>query len=148
MTDIRPARPDEADELAALLWRVRADNADSIPAPVHSLDETRRWMREVVVVECDVWVGVDDGRVVALLVLRPPDWIEQLYVDAAHAGHGLGTALLEVAERELPGGAQLWTFQTNTGARRFYERHGFVAVEWTDGDNEERAPDVRYVRSP
>ncbi|MBA3264774.1 MAG: hypothetical protein H0T14_00160 [Nocardioidaceae bacterium] len=30
------------------------------------------------------------------------------------------------------------------GARRFYERLGFVAVQWTDGDNEERALDVRY----
>ena len=28
---------------------------------------------------------------------------------------------------------------------RFYERHGFTAVEWTDGDNEEGEPDVRMV---
>ncbi len=41
---------------------------------------------------------------------------------------------------------ELWTFQTNLPARRFYERHGFIAVRWTDGaSNEERAPDVRYV---
>jgi hypothetical protein len=40
----------------------------------------------------------------------------------------------------------LWTFVTNTGARRFYERHGFVAVETTDGShNEEAAPDIRFV---
>jgi hypothetical protein len=33
----------------------------------------------------------------------------------------------------------------NAGARRFYEREGFVAVDSTDGHgNEERAPDVRY----
>lgn len=29
-------------------------------------------------------------------------------------------------------------------ARRVYERHGFVAVAMTDGDNEEEAPDFRY----
>ena len=40
---------------------------------------------------------------------------------------------------------QLWTFQSNAGARRFYERHGFVAVQTTDGDNEEQAPDIRYL---
>ena len=41
----------------------------------------------------------------------------------------------------------LWTFQRNTGARRFYERNGFIAVELTDGaSNEEREPDVRYTR--
>jgi hypothetical protein len=29
---------------------------------------------------------------------------------------------------------------------RFYERHGFVEAERTDGRrNEERAPDIRYV---
>ena len=43
---------------------------------------------------------------------------------------------------------QLWTFQSNHGARRFYERHGFVAVQHTDGDNEEGAPDVRYEWRP
>ena len=42
----------------------------------------------------------------------------------------------------------LWTFQRNAGARRFYERNGFVAMEFTDGaSNEEREPDVRYRRS-
>lgn len=30
------------------------------------------------------------------------------------------------------------------GARRFYERHGFVVVDATEGDNEEGAPDVCY----
>ena len=38
--------------------------------------------------------------------------------------------------------------QRNAGARRFYERNSFVAVEFTDGNgNEEREPDVRYERS-
>jgi len=42
-------------------------------------------------------------------------------------------------------GLQLWTFQANREARRFYERHGFTAVEETDGTtNEERLPDMRY----
>ena len=43
---------------------------------------------------------------------------------------------------------QLWAFQSNTGALRFYERHGFVAVEETDGDNEEGAPDLRMRWTP
>jgi len=42
---------------------------------------------------------------------------------------------------------ELWAFQSNHRGRRFYERHGFVAVEFTDGAaNEEQWPDVRYVR--
>lgn len=36
-------------------------------------------------------------------------------------------------------------FQLNDKARRFYERRGFVAVEFGDGTgNEEGEPDVRY----
>lgn len=63
---------------------------------------------------------------------------------AGLTGAGIGEVLLAQAKRLRPRGLQLWTFQSNTGARRFYERHGFVAVEQTDGDNEEGAPDVRY----
>ncbi len=48
-----------------------------------------------------------------------------------------------------PHGLQLCTLQSNTGAHRFYEGHGFVAVERTDGrNNQEQAPDVRYEWRP
>ena len=70
---------------------------------------------------------------------------DTVYLSPGCTGRGIGSALLAVAKRERPQGLQLWAFQTNTGARRFYERHGFVEVRQTDGrDNEERAPDVLY----
>ena len=79
-------------------------------------------------------------------------WIEQLYAGPGSTHQGLGTRLLQQALAELHAqGAdtvRLWCFQANTGARRFYERHGFVAVEFTDGGgNEEGIPDVLYERS-
>ena len=41
---------------------------------------------------------------------------------------------------------QLWTFQRNLSARRFYEARGFALVEQTDGArNEEKEPDARYL---
>lgn len=61
---------------------------------------------------------------------------------------GLGSRLLDVAKTVYLEGLDLWTFAANTGARRFYERHGFVATESTEGDNEEGSPDVRYHRPP
>jgi ribosomal protein S18 acetylase RimI-like enzyme len=63
-------------------------------------------------------------------------------------GHRRPTA--ERCERERPGGLRLWTFASNTSAQRFYERHGFVAIDRTDGQhNEERAPDILYTwRAP
>jgi hypothetical protein len=43
---------------------------------------------------------------------------------------------------------RLYTFQCNQGARRFYERHGFIAVAFGDGSsNEEGEPDIRYERN-
>ncbi|MGY3201023.1 GNAT superfamily N-acetyltransferase [Streptomyces sp. TE5632] len=62
---------------------------------------------------------------------------------------GLGDRFVAPAEERGPEGLSPWTFQVNAPAHRFYERHGFEAVEWTDGcGNEEREPDVRYVWRP
>jgi ribosomal protein S18 acetylase RimI-like enzyme len=60
---------------------------------------------------------------------------------------GIGTALLDIARSKLAR-LELWTFQRNAQARRFYEARGFVLVEETDGSrNEEREPDARYLWS-
>jgi hypothetical protein len=62
------------------MWlRSRAAPVSEIPPPVHTEDEVRARFREVVLLECEVWVADDD--VVALLV--KDDCIDQLYVDAA-----------------------------------------------------------------
>jgi len=70
--------------------------------------------------------------------------LEAIAQDPAFVGQGIGSLLLTHAMRCLAPPIRLYTFQANVGARRFYERHGFVAVEMTDGDNEEHEPDVRY----
>ncbi len=76
------------------------------------------------------------------------EWIDQLYVDPVSTRAGIGGTLLEHAMRLHPTGLKLWTFQSNLGARRFYEPHGFVAVASTTGENEEQAPDVCYQWRP
>jgi hypothetical protein len=53
-----------------------------------------------------------------------------------------------LAKSRSPQGLQLWTFASIVGAQRFYERHGFVIAETTDGSgNEENQPDLRLVWS-
>jgi GNAT superfamily N-acetyltransferase len=75
--------------------------------------------------------------------------LSQLYLDPDWRGRGLGDRFVGLAKERSPEGLHLWTFQVNKPAHRFYERHGFVAVEFTDGStNEEREPDVRYVWEP
>ncbi|MDG4863240.1 GNAT family N-acetyltransferase [Streptomyces sp. T-3] len=114
----------------------------------HTDDQVRSWFRNVVVPGQETWVATVDGTVVGLLVLDGED-LEQLYLDPPWRGRGIGDRLLEVAKQRRPAGLELWTFQVNTPARRFYERHGFVAAEYTDGHrNEEREPDLRYVWRP
>jgi GNAT superfamily N-acetyltransferase len=98
----------------------------------------------VVLPECEVWVAeADTGDVVAVLALRD-NWVDQLYVAPQWTDAGIGSRLIGLAQERRPAGLQLWTFQTNVRARRFYVRHGFVEVETTDGAcNEEGVPDVR-----
>jgi len=119
----------------------------AIPPPIHTEEETRKWFATRVLPVSEVWVADADGPV-ALMVLRD-DWIDHLYVAPGWTGRGIGGRLVELAKERRPDGLQLWAFQSNLGARRFYVRHGFIAVEETDGaGNEERAPDVHYRWQP
>ena len=72
------------------------------------------------------------------------EWLDHLYIDPAWHGRGVGSTLL-LAVQEGRSRLDLWTFQQNAAARRFYEGRGFKPVEMTDGSgNDERVPDVRY----
>jgi len=52
---------------------------------------------------------------------------------------------MTVALSSLRRPIRLYAFQQNAGARRFYERFGFLPIEWSDGSrNEEGCPDVLY----
>jgi GNAT superfamily N-acetyltransferase len=145
---LRAARTNDAGDCALVYLRSREFGIPEVPC-IHDESEVRRWMADEVIGHADVTVAEVDGLVVGLMVLEPgrggSGWIEQLYLDPAWMGRGLGHRMIERAVERCPGGLDLWTFAVNAGARRFYEREGFVAVESTDGQgNEERAPDVRY----
>lgn len=111
----------------------------------HSDEDVRGWIRHVLIPTQETWVAEADGEVVGMMALQER-WLEQLYLCPSWHGRGVGDEFIEVAKSRRPNGLELWTFQVNERARRFYERHGFVPVEYTDGaGNEEREPDIRYV---
>ncbi len=145
---LRPARHGDARECAHVYLRSRRFALPTVPV-VHDDADVRRWVADEVVGHAEVLVADLDGTVVGWMALSAaavPDagWIDQLYLDPAWVGRGVGARLLERATARFPGGLELWTFQANEAARRFYARHGFAEVELTDGRaNEERAPDVR-----
>jgi GNAT superfamily N-acetyltransferase len=147
---IRRARADEAVVAANVYLESRAAAGDLIPPPVHDDDDTRRWMRDEFLPRAEAWLALDeDGAPLGLLALEGDDWLEQLYVLPHAQGQGIGAALVTHAKLRRPAGLQLWAFASNSVARRFYESHGFVIVEQTDGSgNEEHAPDVRYRWMP
>ena len=107
------------------------------------------FFRYVVVPEGRTYLARDARGAAAGMMVLGDGSIEQLYLDPAHRGRGLGDRFVALAKELSPGGLELWTFQVNSPAHRFYERHGFTAAERTDGSgNEEREPDVRYVWLP
>jgi GNAT superfamily N-acetyltransferase len=141
--EIRRARSDEAVAVGELYWRARAAAVPAIPPSVHPHDDVLDHFATVMLPRHPTWVAVEAEAIVGLLVLGD-GWVEHLYVEPDRTGQGIGSALLDHAKSEQPSGLDLWAFQSNTGARRFYERHGFTAIAFTDDENEERAPDVRY----
>ncbi|GAB3437646.1 GNAT family N-acetyltransferase [Phycicoccus ginsengisoli] len=145
---IRPAGPDDAPALAELFWQVRTESVPSIPMIVHPRESVLPFVETVLLREFEVWVAQDSDALVGFLALMPPDQLGHLYIRAPHTGRGLGTRFVALAQTRFPAGLELWAFQGNEGALRFYERHGFEPVEWTEGDNEEKAPDVRMVWTP
>jgi GNAT superfamily N-acetyltransferase len=145
---IRRARPEEAEAVASLYWRARRESEPAIPPLVHDRASVESYVRDVLMRDAEVWVAAGPEGLVGLMALVEPDRLEQIYVLQDATGHGLGSRFLSVARHRFPDGIQAWTFQSNTRARRFYERHGFQPVRWTDGDNEEGAPDVLYAWSP
>ena len=152
MPVLRPARNGDAGDVATVFLRSRAYALPTVPL-VHDESEVRRWIADEVVGHRDVTVAELDGTIVGWMALDGrvghTGWIDHLYLDPAWIGRGLGVAFVELAEQRHPAGLQLWTFEVNAAAQRFYERLGFVAVERTSGaGNEERAPDVRFEWVP
>ncbi|WP_308408591.1 GNAT family N-acetyltransferase [Streptomyces sp. AC627_RSS907] len=125
--------------------------AAALPTVVrpHADDAVRDHFRQVVVPLRETWVAeTAGGEVVGVMVLEGEE-LSQLYLAPGWRGRGIGDRFVALAKEHRADGLSLWTFQVNAPARRFYERHGFTAVEWTDGArNEEREPDVRYVWRP
>ena len=148
MLEIRRATPEDADAAAAVFTASRRDAGAAIPPSVHTPEEDRWFVLEVLIGERETWVAVDGERVMGLLTLHD-DFVDQLYVASSAQRTGVGARLIELAKQQRPEGLQLWAFVSNTPAQAFYLTHGFVEAERTDGSsNEERSPDIRFVWSP
>lgn len=133
---VRRARPGDARAMAQLAQRAYADYVPRIglrPAPMdadyaHAISVDEAWV-----------VDGDDGALAGLLVLQPRRddvLLENVAVDPAYQGRGVGRALLDLAEqraRELGLGAiELFTHSLMTENQRVYEHRGYVRTAQID----------------
>jgi GNAT superfamily N-acetyltransferase len=147
---LRPAHTVDASAVANVLIASRLAHMPFAPS-AHSPEEVLAWVRTHLIPNCETTVAIIEHGVVGVLAVSQRSgtaWINQLFVLPGWVGRGIGTQLLRHAHARLPRPIRLYTFQAHARARRFYERHGYQAIEFTDGrDNEERCPDVLYELS-
>ena len=146
-TVFRQAMPTDAASVADVYLASRKTFLPFAPLS-HSDAEVRQWVAEVLIPSGGVTVAATANEPIGMMALSRDgqlDWIDQLYLHPSAVGRGIGSQLLERAKQELGSLIRLYTFQANTASRRFYERHGFLSVEFSDGHaNEEHCPDVLY----
>jgi GNAT superfamily N-acetyltransferase len=145
--EVRIATAADADAVTEVYLASRKRLLSYAPL-AHSDEEVRCWMSDVLIPQGGAHVAVEGSVIVGMMALSRDDvygWIDQLYLHPEAVGRGIGSRLLEKAKAELKPPIRLYTFQANQGARRFYERHGFKPIAFTDGSgNEEGCPDVLY----
>jgi GNAT superfamily N-acetyltransferase len=138
---LRIATAIDAEELADLFSDSRR-LLNFLPE-LHSRQEDQAYIRDQVLGTMRVTVAEDDAGL-AGFIAETDGWIEHLYLAPHRRRNGTGSLLVAAAKRHQSS-LDLWCFADNVAACAFYERHGFVAAERTDGSgNEAGCPDVRY----
>ena len=123
---IRPARPDEYDEIARVWMNSWAsvgleDASDSL------LKKLRARVRMEIEKGWSLYIAEDDGRLAAMLAIHVANcYLDQLFVAPEYQGNSLGRRLLAFTRLKLPDEIWLRCVRENEKAWRWYEREGFV----------------------
>jgi ribosomal protein S18 acetylase RimI-like enzyme len=123
---IRPARPDEYDEVGRL-WMESWVSTGLDEASNFLLAQLRARVRRDVEQGWSLFVADDGGTLAAMLALHLPQlYLDQLFVAPAYQGRSLGRQLLAFTRTHLPDEIHLRCVRENEKAWRWYEREGFV----------------------
>ncbi|MXU64272.1 GNAT family N-acetyltransferase [Oceanomicrobium pacificus] len=142
---IRDAIPEDVRACAGIL-RDWADDTPWFPHWYTHYEDRAFVARHIA--ENRVRVAMRPDGIAGFLVLEGQE-VPCLYVGRGLRGRGIGAALIDDAKRLSPDGLELWCFQANLGAQKFYTREGFAEVERTDGArNAEKLPDMRFRWAP
>ena len=123
---IRPARPDEYDEVARV-WMESWVSTGLEAASESLLARLRARVAMEIAKGWSLYVADDNGALAAMLALHLPDrYLDQLFVAPAYQGKSLGRQLLAFTRQLLPDEIWLRCVRENEKAWRWYEREGFV----------------------
>ena len=156
MTRVRPATADDLAAIQDVFWQcwtrsyagfappgtldgLSRDEADTLWSDALGRDETL-----VAVDDADAVVGVTRFTVTDDRLA-----VHSLYVAPEAQGHGIGGLLLDAADRAAPdvAGSDLWVFDDNTTARRFYASRGWLPDGATRVDDRFRMPEAHLTRT-
>ncbi|HRD61442.1 MAG TPA: GNAT family N-acetyltransferase [Nocardioides sp.] len=116
---LRPAAPAELPAVAELLIAARVAAYPSMPHGIHPPHEVREWVAGWDLATHAVWVAEAGSSIVGYARFDEV-WLDDLYVDPAAQGAGVGSALLELVKAQRPAGFCLWVFESNAPARALY----------------------------
>ncbi|MEO8346716.1 MAG: GNAT family N-acetyltransferase [Betaproteobacteria bacterium] len=109
----------------------------------HTLADARRFFRDQLLTTCQVLVATRSSELLGMLALQAP-WIRHFAIFPENQRQGIGAVLLARALEMSPEELRLFTFQRNTPARAFYEKHGFTIVALGISPAPESEPDLEY----
>jgi GNAT superfamily N-acetyltransferase len=143
---LRRATVEDGPEIAKL-FRRSFGTLTFLPT-LHTPEEDRAHFTRMAA-EDEVWIWVEDDRILGFAAIDADDEVPAFYVEPAEQSRGIGSALFDRLKERRPDGFRFWVFEQNDRARRFYERHGAKAIDFTDGSgNEEQQPDALYEWRP
>jgi ribosomal protein S18 acetylase RimI-like enzyme len=123
---IRPARPDEYDEIGRV-WMSSWVSTGLAEPSEFLLANLRARVRHEIERGWSLFVADDGGRLAAMLALHMPDrYLDQLFVAPEYQGRSLGRTLLAFTRQQMPDEICLRCVRENEKAWRWYEREGFV----------------------
>ena len=123
---IRPARPDEYNEVARV-WMNSWVSTALAEASEFLLANLRARVRHEIEQGWTLFVADDRGTLAAMLALHlPKRYLDQLFVAPEYQGKSLGRQLLAFTRTHLPDEICLRCVRENEKAWRWYEREGFV----------------------
>jgi GNAT superfamily N-acetyltransferase len=138
----------DLDAVVRLWNETKRDTYHFIPIErARTVEEDRAFFRERILPHCAIWVAEEDRAIRGFSALNGT-CVDRLYVHPSAQRRGVGTALLAQLQHVASGGFELYTHQKNTKARRFYEKHGLIAVRFGVSPPPESEPDVEYHWRP